>query len=157
MSIPDPLSILHSILLIFDYGIQIAGAEEEIQGYHRSIARTSALVSEICANLETLDHYLDFEQKRVFWKAVSDAENELAKAQNLAQEIKKKGCRWSRDVGWVFKNKAAAQTYENAVTQCHSTLSRIDTKLFIVKIVRAPDENQSFRRRFVQQYSAAGT
>lgn len=82
MNIPDPLSILQSILLLLDYGNRIAGAGEEIQGYHRTISRTTDLVSEICSKLEA----------------------------------------------------------ENAVLQCHSTLSRIDMKLFFVKELRMQGE-----------------
>ena len=54
MSIPDPLSILQSILLLLDHRKRIAGAGEEIQGYHRTVSRTTDLVSKICTNLEAL-------------------------------------------------------------------------------------------------------
>lgn len=143
MSIPDPLSILQTILLLLDYGSRVVGAGKEIQGYHRTVSRTTDLVFEICANLEALHQHLDDTQKQQFCQDIREAEVELAKAQKLVQDMKKSG-RWSRNFGWVLKNKAVAQTYENAVLQCHSTLSRIDMKLFLIKQLRMQGEG-SFR------------
>ena len=155
MNIPDPLSILQSILLLLDYGNRIAGAGEEIQGYHRTISRTTDLVSEICSNLEALHQHLDDTQKQQFYQDICEAEVELTKAQKLVQDMNKSG-RWSRNFGWVLKNKAVAQTYENAVLQCHSTLSRLDMKLFFVKEFRMQGEGSLRHGPLIRPYAASG-
>jgi hypothetical protein len=155
MSIPDPLSILQSILLLLDYGYRISGAGEEIQSYHRTISRTTDLVSRICANLEALHQHLDDTQKQQFCQDIREAEVELTKAQKLVQDIKKNG-RWSKNFVWVLKNKAVAQTYENAVLQCHSTLSRIDVKLFFVGQLRMQGEGSFRHGLLIRPYAASG-
>ena len=155
MSIPDPLSILQSILSLLDYGNRIASAGEEIQGYHRTVSRTTDLVSEICANLKALRQHLDDTQKQQFCRDIREAEVELTKAQKLVQDMKRSG-RWSRNFGWVLKNKAVAQTYENAVLQCHSALSRIDMKLFFVKQLRMQGEGSFRHGLLIRPYAPSG-
>lgn len=155
MGIPDPLRTLQSILLLLDYGNRIAGAGEKIQSYHQTISRTTDLLSEICANLETLYQHLDDTQKQQFCQDIREAEVKLTKAQKLVQNIKNNG-RWSRNFGWVLKNKAVAQTYENAVLQCYLTLSRVDMKLFMIKELRMQGEGSFHHGLLIRPYAVLG-
>jgi hypothetical protein len=154
MSMPDPLSILQSILSLLDYGNRIARAGEEIKGYHKTISRASSLVLKIRGNLLALDRHLNDREKHEFCEDICEVETELAEAQKLAQG---RGGRWPTSVTWVFKTKAIAQTYESAVIQCILTLSRIDTQLFIVKESRALYRSPFLSQPHMQSYSAAGS
>ena len=157
MSMPDPLSILQSILSLLDYGNRIARAGEEIKGYLKTISRASSLVLKIRGNLLALHRHLNDREKQEFCEDISEVETELAKAQKLVQGVEKRGGRWPTSVIWVFKTKAIAQTFESAVIQCIWTLSRIDTQLFIVKESRALYKSPFLSQPFMQSYSAAGS
>src|ERR1700761_4578686 len=105
MSIPDPLSLIQSILVLLDYGNQIAGAGKEIEGYDRAISNTTELVEDIQTKLITLRPFLNAEQKRRISTALKQAQVELAKAKKHFTKVGSNGRQWSKHVGWVFKNK----------------------------------------------------
>lgn len=135
MSVPDPISLLQSILVLIDYGNQIAGAGKEMTGYCKMIERTSDLVKDIRTKLTTLGHLLDDQDMKKILRELKEADEELKSAFGLVVRIKKRRSQWSKNVTWVFKNKSAAQTYRDAIAQCQSALKDINMQLVIMGLI----------------------
>lgn len=135
MSVPDPISLLQSILLLIDYGNQLADAGKEMTGYCKTIKKTSDLVEEIRIKLTTLGHLLSDRDMDKILRELQEADEELKSAWGLVARIEKRRAQWSKNVTWVFKNKPAAQAYCNAIAQSHSALKDINMQLIVMGLV----------------------
>lgn len=135
MSVPDPISLLQSILVLVDYGNQIAGAGKEMAGYCKTIKKASDLVQDIRIKLTTLGHLLNDRDMDKILREIQEADEELKSARGLVERIEKSRPQWSKNVSWVFKNKQAAQAYCDAIAQSHSALKDINIHLTIMGLV----------------------
>lgn len=135
MSVPDPISLLQSVLLVIDYGNQLAGAGKDMTDYCKMINKTSDLVEEIRMRLKTLGHLFDDQDMASILQELQEVDEELEKARGLVARIEKRRPQWSKNVTWVFKNKSAAQEYGNAVAKSHSALNHIKTRLMFMRSV----------------------
>lgn len=153
MSAPDPISLLQSILILVDYGNQIAGAGKEMAGYCKIIKKTSDLVEDIRIKLTTLGHLLNDRDMDKILREIQEADEELKSARGLVARIEKSRPQWSKNVLWVFKNKQAAQAYCNAIAQSHSALKDINMHLIIMGLVPLRAFNGDMPEPF--QYTAS--
>jgi len=135
MSVSDPVTLLQSILTLVDYSNQLAGASKEIEGYSKTIAGTTDLVKQIREKLTDFGHLLDDRDKVRILRELREADDELKSAWGLVEKIEKRNRHWSKNVTWIFRDKAAAQRYCTAIAQSHSTLEGINTRLFFIGLV----------------------
>ncbi|KAI9780172.1 MAG: hypothetical protein M1839_007009 [Geoglossum umbratile] len=137
----DVFSPIFNAARLVDYGFRFAAAGEEIKAYRALLEGTADLLSHIKALRARLSTPLTIEAKNRFDAEICRTESALAQAQSIVCQDCTGSSKAGR-LGWMFKDKIAAQAHKEVLAQRHVTLLVMSLEFALVVQPRPPHIQQ---------------
>src|SRR5437667_1098901 len=131
----DILGFVVSAVHLAEYGCRFAAAGDEIEAFRELFDGTTALLSHTKASLSKLSAFLTTETKKRIDDEISRTEPALDRARTIIPTTCSDGSNGKR-IGWVFKDKDAAQAHKDVLAQRHTTLVGMSIELALTNAMR---------------------
>jgi hypothetical protein len=146
---PDVFGPILNAARLAEYGCRFTAAGGEIEAYCELLEGTSSLLSHTKASRTKLSISLTTETKKHIDGEINRTETALERAWVVVSRSCSGGSKGKR-IGWVFKDKDAAQTHKDVLAQRHATLVGISLELAVVSHLRPPYVQQPSSRALDQ-------